>query len=196
MPSVRIISNESIVNWISCVEDFLDEDDDAIVSFILLDVRWSFCDSSSFLLSNTISESHCEIGILDVVEFVFDILDVVEFVFDILDVGLIGGNSLIVVEAILFTSSLLSDVLVGIVGNEFRLAGDAIEAMELFFEDVRDDFRRFIVVTVIGVGFGRVNFLWERGVTEDDARVNRWVNKCSDGFAELIERIEAMSKSW
>jgi hypothetical protein len=29
-----------------------------------------------------------------------------------------------------------------------------------------------------------------------DVRVDRPVNKRSDGFAELIERIEAMSKSW
>jgi hypothetical protein len=46
------------------------------------------------------------------------------------------------------------------------------------------------------VVFGGVDFVWERGVNVVDVRVDRPVNKRSDGFAELIERIEAMSKIW
>ncbi len=181
-----MISNEFIVNWISCVEDFLDDDEDVIFSRIVVDVRWPFRGSSIGLLSNTESESLCEIRIFDAVEVEFDILDV----------GLIGGKSLIVADAILFISSLLSAVVVVVLGNELRLALDVIEAMEPFFDAIRDDLCRFIVVTVKGVVFGGVDFVWERGVNVVDVRVDRPVNKRSDGFAELIERIEAMSKSW
>jgi hypothetical protein len=87
----------------------------------------------------------CGIGILDVIEFVSEILEVCR----------ISGNSVIIVEAILFVKSLLSDVAV----NELRRTVAGIAVTELFFEDIRDDFRRFIVVTGIGVVFERVTFL-------------------------------------
>jgi hypothetical protein len=63
------------------------------------------------------------------------------------------------VDAILFISSLLSAVVVLVLGNELRLALDVIEAMEPFFDDIRDDLCRFIVVTVKGVVFGGVDFV-------------------------------------
>jgi len=72
--------------------------------------------------------------------------------------------------------------------------GDATNGSELFFEDIRVDFRRFIVVTVIGVVFEIVIFLCEIGVDEADARVIRRVNKRSGGFVGLIERTVAMLK--
>jgi hypothetical protein len=99
----------------------------------------------------------------------------------------------IVVEAILFVNSLLSDVLFILV-NELRRAGDGIVGSRAFFDDIRDDFRRFMVVTVIGVVFERVTFLCEGGVAEADVRVNRRVNKRSGGFVGLIERTVAMLK--
>jgi hypothetical protein len=66
---------------------------------------------------------------------------------------------LIVADAILFISSLLSAVVVVVLGNELRLALDVIEAMEPFFDAIRDDLCRFIVVTVKGVVFGGVDFV-------------------------------------
>lgn len=117
----------------------------------------------------------------------------IEFVSDILDICRIGGNSVIVVEAILFIKSLVSDVaFVVSVVKELRRIGGGIDVTELFFVDIRDDFRRLIVATAMGVVFVRVNFRCESGVDEADVRVNRRVNKRSGCFVGLIGRIVAM----
>ena len=75
-------------------------------------------------------------------------------VFDTIEVRLIGGNPVIVVEAILFDKSLLSDI-VGAAAKELTRTGIDVVTAEPFFDDVRDDFRRFRVVTVTGVVLGR-----------------------------------------
>ena len=79
----------------------------------------------------------CGRGISVVIEFESDILE---------EARRIGGNSLIVVEAILCVRSLVSDVV-----NELSRAGTAIAVTGLFFEDIRDGFRRLTVATVMGV---------------------------------------------
>ncbi len=184
VPTVRIVSKDSTVNSIFSAKDFLDDDvDDDSVSFILFAMGLSFCGSSIRFWSTILSES------------IWGIFDIVEFALDIIEVRLMGGNSPIVVEAILVVKSSLSDVVV-IFANESRRTGRTVDVPELFFEDIRDDFRRFTVVTAIGVVFERVTFFCERGIYEVDPRVNRRVNKRSECFVGLIERTVAMLEIW
>ncbi len=113
---------------------------------------------------------------------------VIEVESDIFEARLIGGNSLIVVEAILCVKSLLS---IGV--NGLRRIGTAIAATGLFFEDIRDCFRRLTVARVMGVVLEIVIFRVDSGVDEEDVRGTRRVNKRSD-FVGLIERTVAMSE--
>ncbi len=177
VPTVRTVSNDCNVNWLSLREDLTDDDDVTIISF---------CGSSTGLF---VCELTCGIEIF--------------VVSNIFEVGLIEGNSVIVAEDILsIVKSILAFGMAEVVG--LSLVDDVNAPTEPFFNDIWDGFCRGgddVIVEIVNEDvLFNVNFLRGRIPVEADERFKRRDNNCSGGFGVPVERTDAirniLRKKW